>query len=430
VKFPVTIRHRTSKAKIYAPGGKFAYYRLAYSTAGKRRIQTFAAYSAAKTAAERIVRELADGSQAAALNASQSRDALAALQRLESFRQVTGRRFSLLAAVSEFVETVDKLKGRSLGEAVEGFLQTVVSVRRKDVSEAVEQFLGERKHKAEAKDGKRSQLSASYETHVAGWLRGFASTFPSTAVCDLTKEHINLYFNPLSEMSAKNRNDRRATVRMFLTWAVRQDYLPVNHRLFEASGMTRETVETADTDFFRPDELIRLLDNAPADLRPALAIAGLAGLRGEEIMRLDWADVWRVEGHIEITARQAKTRQRRLVVICPALTAWLESCRKTTGKVYPAGVHVFQRGFVALRDELGIPARRNGLRHAFCTYHFAAHSNENQTAQQAGNSPAMIHAHYKGLATKADAEKWFNVIPPGTAKNVIALSTSTRKKTS
>jgi hypothetical protein len=24
---------------------------------------------------------------------------------------------------------------------------------------------------------------------------------------------------------------------------------------------------------------------------------------------------------------------------------------------------------------------------------------------------AMIHAHYKGLATKAEAEKWFNVRP-------------------
>ena len=43
VRFPVTIRHRTSKAKIYAPSGKFAYYRLAYTTAGKRRMQTFAA---------------------------------------------------------------------------------------------------------------------------------------------------------------------------------------------------------------------------------------------------------------------------------------------------------------------------------------------------------------------------------------------------
>src|SRR5271170_3049491 len=120
VKFPVTIRHRTSKAKIYAPAGKFAYYRLAYTTAGKRRMQTFAAYSDAKTAAERIVREMANGSQAASLSASQSRDALAALERLASLHQSTGRKFSLLGAVSEFAEIVAKLGGRSPMEAVEG----------------------------------------------------------------------------------------------------------------------------------------------------------------------------------------------------------------------------------------------------------------------------------------------------------------------
>ena len=100
MKFPVTIRHRTSKAKIYAPGGKFAYYRLAYTTAGKCRMQTFAAYSDAKAAGERIVHELANGSQAAALTASQSRDALAAFERLQGFYQASGRRVSLLAGIS------------------------------------------------------------------------------------------------------------------------------------------------------------------------------------------------------------------------------------------------------------------------------------------------------------------------------------------
>ena len=109
VKFPVTIRHRDSTAKIYRPAGKFNYYRVAYTVAGKRRMQTFAAYSDAKAAAERIVRDAANGSQAAALSASQSRDALAALQSLESFRQSTGRAVSLLAAVREWVETAVKL---------------------------------------------------------------------------------------------------------------------------------------------------------------------------------------------------------------------------------------------------------------------------------------------------------------------------------
>jgi integrase len=177
----------------------------------------------------------------------------------------------------------------------------------------------------------------------------------------------------------------------------------------EADCLACEVADAADADFFRPAELQTLLDHAGDDLRPVIAIAGLAGLRGEEIMRLDWADVWRVAGHIEVTARNAKTRQRRLVEICPALAAWLEPSKDKTGKVYPRGVHAWQHAFLKLRKSLKIPDRLNGLRHAFCTYHFALHSNENLTAAQAGNSPAMIHAHYKGLATKADAEKWFNV---------------------
>ena len=66
-----------------------------------------------------------------------------------------------------------------------------------------------------------------------------------------------------------------------------------------------------------------------------IAIGGLAGLRTAELLRLDWADVWRVPGHIEITAGKSKTRQRRLVEICPALAAWLEPFRTlTTGKLW------------------------------------------------------------------------------------------------
>ena len=417
VKYPKRIKYRGRVlATIYGKCKGRDSYRVAWQVAGRRRMASFPSYSLAKRHADGLVKDLAKGSQVTALNPAQARDALAALERLADYYRTTGRRVSLLAGISEFVEASGKLHGHSLGEAVEGFLQTVAAVRRKDIAQAVEEFIEGRRHKAEAKAGKRSQLSASYETHVTSWLRGFASAFPATAVCDLTKDHLNLYIKPLTVMSAKNRNDRRAAVKMFLAWAARQDYLPVNHRLFEANGMTRETVEAADTDFYRPKEFQNLLDNAPADLVPVLAIAGLAGLRGEEIMRLDWADVWRVEGYIEITARQAKTRQRRLVEICPALAAWLQSCREMTGKIYPAGVNVFQRGFSELRDNLKIPARKNGLRHAFCTYHFALHANENLTAQQAGNSPAMIHGHYKGLATKADAEKWFNVLPARAAK--------------
>jgi len=375
-------------------------------------MQTFVNYSAAKAAAERIVRELANGSQAAALNATQSRDALAAFERLQGFYQASGRRVSLLAAVSEFVEESAKLSGRTLGEAVTGYLRSVVSVKRKDIGEAVTDFLQTDAPRTKAVNGQRSQLAPQYASHRKLQLRRFADTFPSTAVCDLSKEHLDKFIGSLASFAPKTRNHYRAAIGQFLRWAVRKDYLPITHRLGEADGLRAEHANTADVSFYAPRELAALLASADDTLRPVIAVGGLAGLRTTEMMRLDWADVWRVRGHIEITAGKSKTRQRRLVEICAALRAWLEPYRvRKTGKFWPGEERTFLTHYGELCEAAKITRKTNGLRHSFCSFHFALHANENLTAQQAGNSPAMIHAHYKGLATKAEAKKWFQVAP-------------------
>ena len=164
-------------------------------------------------------------------------------------------------------------------------------------------------------------------------------------------------------------------------------------------------------------------------MRAIIAIGGLAGLRTAELLRLDWADVWRVKGHIEVTAGKSKTRQRRLVRIVPALAGWLRQFRTFTERKLST-VHeiTFQQHFAELCADAKVERKPNGLRHAFCTYHFAWRANENLTAAQAGNSPAMIHAHYKGLATKAEASKWFNVKPSRSGKSVIPLPAVSRKQ--
>ena len=341
-------------------------------------------------------------------------------------------------AVSEYCEVAAKLGERTLAEAVQSYLDSLVSVKRMDIAKAVEQFIEVRMPLAESKNGKRSQLSPVYAANVAMWLREFAATFPGHAVCDLTKQHLQTYIGRFSRLSAKSRNDRRVTLKMFFRWAVEQDYLPANHRLFETSGgLKPETVDSGDIDFYRPAELQAMLDRArqapkppaagevpEADycaLLPVIALNGLAGLRVEEILRADWADIWRVPGHIEVAARKAKTRARRLVEICPALAAWLVPFKDFSGPVWSASCDCFHENLTRLRESLGIPVRRNGFRHAFVTFHYALHANEILTAAQAGNSPAMVHQHYKGLATKADAEKWFAVFPPKPAENVIPM---------
>jgi integrase len=433
VRFPKRIAYRgKTLAVIYGKSKGRDSYRVAWHVAGQRRMASFPSYSLAKGHADALVKELAKGSQVTALHPAQARDALAALERLQTHYQATGRRVSLLACAAQFCEADAKLDGHTLADAVAGFNSTVAKVKRVDLKNAVDQFIEGRKIKTLAKDGKRPQLSPGWHYIVSMWLREFADTFPGYAVSDLTREHLSKYVNGHGDVSPRTRNGRRNAIKMFFKWAVERDYLTANHRLLVADGMAKEVEDFGEVEIYSPKELRIMLDCASRkteyrNLLPVIALGGLGGLRLQEIARLTWADVWRVAEHIEISATKSKTRQRRLVEIIPALAAWLEPFRDFNGNVWGDTLDNFHDLFGTMRDELEIPARRNGLRHGFCTYHFALHANENLTAQQAGNSPAMIHAHYKGLATKAEAEKWFNVLPPDSAKNVIPLKAATDK---
>jgi len=424
----VTHRHRVY-AKVYRPCAGRDSYRVAWKAAGKRQMKSFRTYSGgqgAKKFADDLVKDLAKQTPVAFLTAAQADDALAAIGLLNNFQADTGRQVSLVTAVSEFCGAAKKLHGRTMSEAVAGFMQTAVTVVPKDIGEAVTDFLVGSEHLTHSSDGKRAQLSTKYAYVRALQLRRFADTLAGHAVCDLTKAHLDTFISELGEQktksrnhrkidSAKSRNHYRGVIRQFLAWCARKDYLSQAHRLFEAEAMRPELANTAEIEFYTPDEFKRLLEVDADDLlplRPLIAIGGFAGLRTAELLRLDWADVWRIPGHIEITARKAKTRQRRLVEICPALAGWLETHRANkSGKLWTEPEGTFQKKFVELCEKAKAPRKHNGLRHSFCTYHFAKDSNENMTAAQAGNSPAMIHGHYKGLATKADAEKWFTVTP-------------------
>jgi integrase len=421
MRFPKRIRHRRQEVVIYGRSRNYRFYRLCWHAAGKRRMKSFGTYSEALTEARKRVRELASGSQASALSAGQARDALASLDRLADFRRQTGRSVSLLGAVAEFVEAAAKLHGRTLGEAVESFLNTVANVRRKDVSEAVEEFIRADEPRTKADEDQRAQLSRKYAYNRAIMLRRFAGAFQNTAVCDLAKEHLDKFFETLADFSAKSRNHHRAAVRQFLRWNVRKDFLASTHRLGEADAMRPERANTAEVLFYSPSEFRALLEAADGPMRALVAIGGLAGLRTQELLRLDWSDLWRVVGHVEVTAQASKTRSRRLVELCPALLAWLEPFRTfTKGRIWTAHEISFQRDLRGLCEKAEVTRKPNGLRHSFCSYHLAANANENATALQAGHAPAMVHGAYKGLCTKAEAEKWF-AVTPAKADNVIQL---------
>lgn len=438
VKYPYHLKHRGKVlATIYKPGKAYPLYRVAWRAAGKRQMKSFPSYSAAKAHADGIKKELAKGSQVPLLTAGQANDALTALERLARFFRDTGKQISLAEAVDKYCELAGRLNGYNLSDVADKFLNTVATVKRVDILKAVEDFIESRRAKTVAKEGKRPQLSPEHHYLTSIWLKEFAKSFPGSAVCDLTKAHMGIYMAKHVAAAPKTRNERRGVVKMFLAWAVEKDYLPATHRLLEASELKHENSDPESIELYTADELRAMLERASVqpgtpkkgeeakpdfrELFPVLALAGLAGIRLKEIMRMTFADVFRVAGHIEVKAQKSKTRSRRLIPMCSALAQWLESYRTRTGPIWAKSYDMFHLDFAALREELKIANRRNGLRHSFISAHFAAYSDEGLTAAQAGNSPDMIHKHYKGLLTKTEGEAWFAVAPKQPA-NVIPFT--------
>ena len=128
----------------------------------------------------------------------------------------------------------------------------------------------------------------------------------------------------------------------------------------------------APVGIFTPAQMASVLDAAPLEWIPFLAIGAFAGLRTAELKRLDWAQVDLVDGFVEVTAKNAKSARRRLVQILPALDAYIRPFAKQFGRVCPCKGFCPTSHIAEFVAKAGIEKwPRNGLRHSFASYHIA-----------------------------------------------------------
>ena len=132
------------------------------------------------------------------------------------------------------------------------------------------------------------------------------------------------------------------------------------------------------------------MDEECRPLLASIAIGLFAGLRTGELASLDWENIHLTgsQRFIEVAARKAKTRPRRIVSISDNLAAWLMSVAQVTGPVVPGAYRERHERLQAVAKLTPWP--RNVLRHSFGSYHLAFHKNEALTAAEMGNSPAVI----------------------------------------
>ena len=179
-----------------------------------------------------------------------------------------------------------------------------------------------------------------------------------------------------------------------------------------AADVERPKIRNGEVEIFTPDETRKLLAAAKADFLPCLAVGMFAGLRSAEIERLEWRDIDFKQGHIVVSASNAKTASRRIVPIAANLAEWLQPYADSKGKLWAQSSILYYKRQEATAKAAGVKWKGNGCRHSFAGYSFALCNDAGRVAGYCGNSAAVIHRHYRQLATPADAKDFFNIKPP------------------
>jgi integrase len=411
VRFPIVVRRGSCAVKIYRdrkPEG--TYYRVTYYLGGQRYRPNFSDFQAAQDEAEAKASQLSRGDvDAMQLNGENRLEYGRAKDAVKEFN------LPLDAVAIEYSEARKHLDGVPLIEATRFYARHHgKGIKRKTVAEAVDEMIAAKR---------AAGASKLYLSDLRYRLGAFKAAFH----CDVNAvvpDDVARFFDAL-KLSPRSYNNFLRTLRTFFGFAQRHGWLSTETDLL--ARVEKRSEKSAPVEIFSPTELTKLLKNASAELTPCLALAAFAGLRSEEILRLECQDVERRAGFIEIAAHKAKTATRRLVPIADNLASWLAIAPRNGERVWRHSKAWFFEAMRNAASEAKIKWKQNALRHSFISYRLAEIQDVNRVALEAGTSPQMIFRHYRELATPEQARTWF-AIAPETAANVVPIRLAHSKR--
>jgi len=389
-EFPIKLgRHQQVsiyQVKTRKAGHEYVNYTVSFSFRGKQARRAFSDLAEAKDYASARVTELANGGVSIlSLKAEAGADYCRAAQLLKPCG------VSLELAAAQFAEAYKILGGLSLIEAAKQAAKANRGVKPNvTFGEAVDELL---------KDRELNGVSAKYLYNLKRMLHRFTGVFQETRLASLDGPMIKSFLDGLDcrrghvPVTARTRNNYRAAIGVVFEFCKFKKYLAKDHESIEHIAEYKETPKP--TEIYTPAEIEMLLTNAAAgypELVPFLAIGAFAGIRHEEIVRLDWKDVSLAGGHITVQAGNAKTAARRMVPIAENLARWLTEFAKPCGAIcYRRNMAEPLSRFVGSKSirKTGFVWKRNALRHSFISYRLAEINDMSRAALEAGDSPAI-----------------------------------------
>ena len=294
--------------------------------------------------------------------------------------------------------------GKTIADATDHYLAHLAMVSRScTVQVLIVGFMA-----AKTQDG----ASGRYLKDLRNRLGIFEEDFGAANVGEILPNQIDDWLRSLNG-AAQTRNNYRTILRTLFEYAVSRGYVKEN----VVAKLAKAKVVRGAPEIFTPFQMQAILEKAPRDFVPYLAIGAFAGLRSAEIERLDWSEIDLAEKLIHIKAENSKSAQRRLVLISKNLLAWLAPYSGMEGPVAdPERVRVAR---VKTCEAAKIIWPANVLRHSFASYHLAYYRNSATTAAELGHtSPAMLYKHYRELVKPDAAAQWWELLPPANYYNL------------
>jgi integrase len=334
---------------------------------------------------------------------------------LRSQRQREGEAaFSIPASLRvEAVKCSDMLSpfpGATITHAVTHFVNKVLRFREApNVETAIAQLLEEK-----AKGNRRAR---TLENLRSRW-GAFSRDFGKRQFGEITERELSKWLDSVSTSPTNRHNYRRAVMQLYRA-AIRKHWCDSN---VMAEATDRVQLDEKPAGILTVEQCARLLEHSDKHSMTAYAVIGLfCGLRREELERLQWDAIKLSERIITVGADVAKLRRQRHVTITDTAALWLAGIVKKSGPVVDP--ENFRKRFDQWRKASGL--RRwpnNALRHTFGSIHLATFKDEVRTAHEMGNSPDMVHRHYKALVTETGAAKYWSLRPGAdVAEKIVAL---------
>ena len=400
------------KVKIYLTGTSFT---LSWYGGKERRREKRKTIEDARARADEINRDLDSGS--GHVRSFTIQETATIENCIQMLREIG---VPLSVAVREFVDGYKILNDRaSVSEACRKFMEARKKASLSPIKfDAVAAEFLERNAK--------QKLSDAYQNASKKFLKRISKYIGKSFIGDITAKEIGAAVDKEVSGGPRAYNNLLGAVAGVFSYARKQGYLSRTEKT-EAELVERRDAERIESiAIYTPEELYQILNNIGDDLVPFIALGALAGIRTEEIFRMDWKMVDLKKGYILLDRVFTKTKRRRVIPINAALRSWIEPLHKGSGRIYD--LRSSQELGNALRaswpKEDGkhiVERRRNALRHSYGTYRFAEIQDEQKVSAEMGNSPKELREHYAELATPQDATTWF-AIHRKAVENIVKMS--------